>query len=94
MGAKAGTALKFLQWFIRGIQFACAALILAIYFNPFHHNPGIMTSRYLDPEGPWVCATPHTHVSLTHDPLSITDVIDRVRSPRAGAIVMFAGQCL
>lgn len=31
MGAKAGTALKFLQWFNRGIQFCCAALILGIY---------------------------------------------------------------
>ncbi|KAF4970094.1 hypothetical protein FSARC_2795 [Fusarium sarcochroum] len=31
MGAKSGVTLKFLQWFIRGIQFACAALILAIY---------------------------------------------------------------
>ncbi|KAF4998064.1 hypothetical protein FGRMN_3427 [Fusarium graminum] len=31
MGAKSGVALKFLQWFFRGIQFACAALILAIY---------------------------------------------------------------
>lgn len=31
MGAKAGVGLKFLQWFIRGIQFLCAALILAVY---------------------------------------------------------------
>ncbi|KAH7008141.1 hypothetical protein EDB80DRAFT_892605 [Ilyonectria destructans] len=29
MGAAIG--LKFVQWFIRGVQFACAALILAIY---------------------------------------------------------------
>ncbi|KAH6686719.1 hypothetical protein F5X68DRAFT_207788 [Plectosphaerella plurivora] len=29
--ARAGLGLKFLQWFIRGIQFACCALILAIY---------------------------------------------------------------
>ncbi|KAI0011172.1 hypothetical protein F4779DRAFT_245420 [Xylariaceae sp. FL0662B] len=31
MGAKAGFALKLLQWFIRGIQFGCSALVLAIY---------------------------------------------------------------
>ncbi|KAK7427962.1 hypothetical protein QQZ08_005575 [Neonectria magnoliae] len=31
MGAKSGVGLKFAQWFIRGVQFACAALILAIY---------------------------------------------------------------
>ncbi|KAF4978118.1 hypothetical protein FZEAL_5450 [Fusarium zealandicum] len=31
MGAKSGAGLKFLQWFFRGIQFACAGLILAIY---------------------------------------------------------------
>ncbi|KAI0021932.1 hypothetical protein F4780DRAFT_778205 [Xylariomycetidae sp. FL0641] len=31
MGAKSGFALKLLQWFIRGIQFCCAALILALF---------------------------------------------------------------
>jgi hypothetical protein len=31
MGAKSGFALKFLQWFVRGIQFCCAALILGVY---------------------------------------------------------------
>jgi molybdopterin synthase catalytic subunit len=31
-------------------------------------------------------------VALTHDLLNIQEVIDRVRSPTAGAIVMFAGQ--
>ena len=31
MGARSGAALKFLQWFLRGIQFLCAALILAVY---------------------------------------------------------------
>ncbi|KAF4463230.1 membrane-associating domain-containing [Fusarium albosuccineum] len=31
MGASSGVGLKFFQWFIRGIQFACAALILAVY---------------------------------------------------------------
>ncbi|KAG8666132.1 hypothetical protein FPOAC2_11227 [Fusarium poae] len=47
MGAKAGTALKFLQWFIRGIQFACAALILAIYsyFLATLHNHDLSISN-------------------------------------------------
>jgi hypothetical protein len=31
MGARSGAALKFLQWFLRGIQFMCAALILGVY---------------------------------------------------------------
>lgn len=31
MGAKGGFALKFLQWFVRGVQFLCAALILGVY---------------------------------------------------------------
>ena len=30
-------------------------------------------------------------VSLTHDSLDIISVIDKVRSPKAGAIVLFAG---
>ncbi len=31
MGAGSGVALKSLQWFVRGVQFCCAALVLAIY---------------------------------------------------------------
>ena len=31
MGASSGFALKFLQWFLRGVQFCCAALVLAVY---------------------------------------------------------------
>ncbi|PNY27211.1 Uncharacterized protein TCAP_02861 [Tolypocladium capitatum] len=31
MGASSGLALKFVQWFIRGIQFLCAALVLGVY---------------------------------------------------------------
>ncbi|RPB01015.1 Molybdopterin biosynthesis MoaE, partial [Choiromyces venosus 120613-1] len=31
------------------------------------------------------------HVELTNDPLSITQVMDRIRSPKAGALVLFAG---
>ncbi|KAF7520369.1 hypothetical protein G7054_g12788 [Neopestalotiopsis clavispora] len=40
MGAKSGLALKFLQWFIRGIQFCCAAVVLALfsYFLAALHN--------------------------------------------------------
>jgi hypothetical protein len=47
MGAKSGTALKFLQWFIRGVQFGCAALILAIYsyFLATLHNHDLPISN-------------------------------------------------
>lgn len=31
MGAKSGFALKLLQWFIRGVQFCCSALVLALF---------------------------------------------------------------
>lgn len=31
MGARTGFGLKFVQWFVRGIQFCCAAIVLAIY---------------------------------------------------------------
>ncbi|KAI0119110.1 Molybdopterin biosynthesis MoaE [Daldinia grandis] len=31
------------------------------------------------------------YVALTHDYLNVNNVMDRVRSPQAGAIVMFAG---
>ncbi|OTA79048.1 hypothetical protein M434DRAFT_402143 [Hypoxylon sp. CO27-5] len=31
------------------------------------------------------------YVGLTHDHLNLRDIMDRVRSPQAGAIVMFAG---
>ncbi|KAI0471933.1 hypothetical protein GGR56DRAFT_682228 [Xylariaceae sp. FL0804] len=31
MGAKSGFALKFLQWFIRGVQFCSCALVLALF---------------------------------------------------------------
>ena len=34
------------------------------------------------------------HVSLTHDLLNVNEVMDRVRSPSAGAIVLFAGKLL
>jgi len=31
------------------------------------------------------------YVGLTHDHLNAQDIMDRVRSPQAGAIVLFAG---
>ena len=31
------------------------------------------------------------YVALTHDHLDILDIMNRVRSPKAGAIVLFAG---
>ena len=31
-------------------------------------------------------------VALTYDHLQIQDIMDRVRSPQAGAIVLFAGE--
>jgi hypothetical protein len=31
MGARTGLTLKFLQWFLRGIEFCCAAIILALF---------------------------------------------------------------
>lgn len=31
MGAKSGFALKTLQWFLRGVQFCCCALTLALF---------------------------------------------------------------
>lgn len=47
MGAKSGIALKSLQWFIRGIQFCCAAVVLALcsyFLAALHtHNLGVPT---------------------------------------------------
>jgi hypothetical protein len=46
MGKKAGLGLKFLQWFIRGVQFLCAALILGVYsyFLATLHNHSLRIS--------------------------------------------------
>lgn len=48
MGAKSGFTLKLLQWFNRGVQFACCALILALtsYFLAVmsNHNLSIPTN--------------------------------------------------
>lgn len=43
MGSKSGLALKFLQWFIRGIQFCCAAIILAL----FSYFLAVMTDHHI-----------------------------------------------
>jgi hypothetical protein len=47
MGAKSGTALKFLQWFLRGVQFLCCALVLGVYsyFLATLHNHDLNISR-------------------------------------------------
>ncbi len=34
------------------------------------------------------------YVALTHAPLHAQEIIDRVRSPAAGAIVLFAGEAV
>ncbi|RFU78821.1 hypothetical protein TARUN_3388 [Trichoderma arundinaceum] len=48
MGAGTGFGLKFVQWFIRGIQFCCCAIVLAIYSyflaTLHNHNLPIATS--------------------------------------------------
>lgn len=49
MGAHAGLALKFLQWFIRGVQFCCAAIILALfsYFMANMSNRGMYIDNWI-----------------------------------------------
>ncbi len=49
MGAGAGVALKGLQWFVRGVQFCCAGLVLAIYsyFLVALHNHGLGDTTWI-----------------------------------------------
>jgi hypothetical protein len=49
MGAGGGIALKFLQMFVRVIQFCCAALILSLYsyFLATLHNHNLPIDTYL-----------------------------------------------
>jgi len=49
MAAFSGLALKFVQWFLRGIQFCCAALILAIfsYFLATLHNHNLPIATWI-----------------------------------------------
>lgn len=49
-----------------------------------HHQPP------LDPD-PSTLTSEGCYVALTLSPLSIPSMMDRVRSPEAGAIVIFAG---
>lgn len=41
----------------------------------------------------WELSEQGCYVGLTHDYLNIQQAIDKVRSPTAGAIVLFAGWC-
>lgn len=43
------------------------------------------------PSDAWELADERCHVSLTRAPLDVRQTMDRVRSPAAGAIVLFAG---
>ena len=49
MGTKTGFGLKFLQWFIRGVQFCCSALIVSIYsyFLATLHNHNLPIASWL-----------------------------------------------
>lgn len=51
MGAKTGLTLKILQWFLRGIEFCCAAIILAL----FSYFLAVMTNHHM-PIHNWIRA--------------------------------------
>lgn len=44
-------------------------------------------------EGEQSLSSEDVYVSLTYDPLNSTAAMARVKSPKAGAVVLFAGQC-
>lgn len=44
------------------------------------------------PQDIWELSEQDCHVSLTHNHLNYQTVVDSVRSPSAGAIVVFAGK--
>lgn len=44
-----------------------------------------------DDSDPWHLSSEGCHVALTHSPLDVPTVMNLVRSPAAGAIVLFAG---
>ncbi|KAF2757321.1 MoaE-domain-containing protein [Pseudovirgaria hyperparasitica] len=50
-----------------------------------------MASEPADSEKGGVREEPNIHVELTHAHLSAQTIIDRVKSPKAGAVVLFAG---
>lgn len=58
--------------------------------KPQPHHPQCSPTMATDP-----CATslesPGIYVALTHDPLDAKPIMDKVRSPQAGATVLFAG---
>ena len=49
MGARSGLALKSVQWFVRGIQFLCAAVVLGIfsYFLATLHNHDLPIATWI-----------------------------------------------
>ncbi|KGQ07193.1 Molybdopterin synthase catalytic subunit [Beauveria bassiana D1-5] len=51
----------------------------------------MMTNPDDDDDDPWHLTSPGCHVALTHSPLDIPSTMALVRSPSAGAIVLFAG---
>jgi hypothetical protein len=59
------------------------AVLSSIIFEVSTSSPLITMARVLE-EGP-------CYVALTHDHLDVKSIMDRVRSPKAGAIVIFAG---
>lgn len=59
-----------------------------------HHHHHHHAAPAVDPSSlppPQSMSEENIHVELTHEPLSITGTLDRVRSPKAGALVLFAG---
>jgi molybdopterin synthase catalytic subunit len=42
---------------------------------------------------PWERSEAQCYVALTNDHLHVQPIMDKVRSPQAGAIVLFAGMC-
>ena len=43
-------------------------------------------------EGEQSLSEPNIHVALTYEPLDSTKAMARVKSPKAGAVVLFAGK--
>ncbi len=50
-----------------------------------------MTTSTADPQDSHSLTQPGCYVALTDAPLNLQSITDRVRSPQAGAIVLFAG---
>lgn len=56
-----------------------------------HRRQPIMAAAPPAFTGAQALSAPSVYVSLTYDPLSASDALSRVRSPQAGAVVLFAG---